>query len=113
MYFLQLFERVHTTNPEVLDKIIPISGEISMENLGISPEDRKLLIEKVSVVFHFAATLRLEAQMTDSLEMNTAGSQKVIMLAREMKNLKAFIHLSTAFCSADIEVLEEKVFKFV
>lgn len=61
-------------------------------------------------MFHLAATLRLEAQLKDSIEMNTMGTQRVLALARDMKKLDVFIHLSTAFCSADIDVFEEKVY---
>lgn len=80
-----------------------------MEGLGISAEDRRKLVENVSIVFHFAATLRLEAELKDSIEMNTGGTLRVLTLAREIKNLKAFVHLSTAFCSADIAEFEERV----
>lgn len=42
--------------------------------------------------------------------MNTSGTKRVLDLCREMKQLKAFIHLSTAFCYCDQEVLLEKVY---
>lgn len=64
---------------------------------------------QVSVIFHFAASLRLEAPMKEGLEMNTKGTLRVITLAKDMKNLAAFIHLSTAFCYPDYERLAEKV----
>ncbi|GJQ68244.1 hypothetical protein Trydic_g16857 [Trypoxylus dichotomus] len=107
---LPVFERLRSTKPHLFNKIVPIEGEITMEGLGITPEDRKMLAQNTTIVFHCAATLRLEAQLRESLDMNTVGTQRVLALAREMKKLKVFIHLSTAFCSADIDVFEEKAY---
>lgn len=42
--------------------------------------------------------------------MNTSGTKRVLSLCKGMKQLEAFIHLSTAFCYCDQEVLLEKVY---
>lgn len=42
--------------------------------------------------------------------MNTTGTKRVLDVCRNMKQLKALIHLSTAFCYCDQEVLLEKVY---
>jgi len=49
-------------------------------------------------VFHFAATLRLEAKLKDAVEMNTRGTWRLLQLARGMTQLKVRLHngLSTA-----------------
>lgn len=64
---------------------------------------------QVSVIYHFAATLRLEAPLKDGLEMNTRGTLRILDIAKRMKKLDAFVHLSTAFCYPDYERLGEKV----
>lgn len=63
----------------------------------------------MSIVFHFAASLRLEAPLKEGLEMNTKGTLRVLNMAKNMKKLVAFIHLSTAFCYPDYERMAEKV----
>lgn len=68
------------------------------------------LCNKVNIVFHCAATLRLEANLKDAIEMNLAGTKRVIELCRKLKNLQSMVHLSTAFCYCDQEVLLEKVY---
>ncbi|KAF2896919.1 hypothetical protein ILUMI_09255 [Ignelater luminosus] len=110
MWKLPMFHRCRKDCPEVLNKIVPLYGDVITKNFGLTVEDRKLLIDNVSVVFHCAATLKLEAELKDAIEMNTEGTQKVLELAREMKKLDVFVHLSTAFCSADIDELEEKIY---
>lgn len=107
--FFKLFERIRATNPEALKKIIPIDGDMSKEELGINTQDKKRLTENVSIVFHLGANLRLESELPEALEINTVGTKRVIELCRDMKKLVAFIHVSTAFCSADLDVFEEKV----
>lgn len=60
-------------------------------------------------MFHFAASLRLEAPLKEGLEMNTKGTLRVLELSKNIKNLDAFVHLSTAFCYPDYERMAEKV----
>lgn len=110
MYKLPMFHRIRDNNPSVYKKIIPVHGDVCSDDLGLSADETKLLIDNVSIVFHCAATLKLEAQLKDAIEMNTAGTDRVIELAKKIKKLKAFIHMSTAFCSVDIDVFEEKVY---
>lgn len=105
-----MFDRLKKSQPDAMNKVIPLNGDIVTDGLGLSPDHLKLLVDNVTVVYHFAATLKLEAKLKDAVEQNTAGTARVIEVARKIKNLKAFIHLSTAFCSADIDVFEEKVY---
>lgn len=111
MWKLPMFERLRKYEPDALKKIIPINGDCVTENLGLSEHDRNLLRENVSILFHCAATLKLEAKLKDAVEHNTAGTEKVLQLAREIKNLKVFVHVSTAFCSADLPEFKEKVYR--
>lgn len=105
-----MFQRLRDSQPSALRKIIPIQGDIVSKNLDINSEEEALLVNNVSVVFHCAATLKLDAELKDAVEMNTTGTARVLTLAKKMKNLKAFVHLSTAFCSADLPKFEEKVY---
>ena len=60
---LQLFDSIRESCPEALDKVVPISGDISEPNLGIGDEDAKLMADNVSVVFHLAATVKFDAPL--------------------------------------------------
>lgn len=80
-----------------------------MEQMGLSESDIEMLSNEVSMVFHFAATLRLEAPLKDNVSMNTVGTQRALNIAKRFKNLVVFVHLSTAFCYPDYEVLDERV----
>ncbi|XP_063629941.1 putative fatty acyl-CoA reductase CG5065 [Cydia splendana] len=104
----QMFNRLKRDQKRAVQKIILIQGDVLTDDLGISSEDMKTLSEDVSVVFHLAATLRMEATLKDSVAMNTVGTQRALSVARRLKKLVMFVHVSTAFCYPDYDVLEEK-----
>lgn len=76
----------------------------------MSENDRKLLIETTTVVFHCAANVRFDQELTGAVNMNTLGTNRVLQLAIEMKQLKVFAHVSTAYCQCNEEVLEERAY---
>lgn len=108
--FSQAFQRIKEEKPEVMKKLVPIQGDVTFDQLGLSGEQLERVCRETNIVFHCAATLRLEANLKDALDMNTTGTKRVLDVARKMTNLLAFIHLSTAFCYCDQEVLLEKVY---
>ncbi|XP_011873914.1 PREDICTED: putative fatty acyl-CoA reductase CG5065 isoform X1 [Vollenhovia emeryi] len=110
MFKLPLFQRLRNEKPNLFKKVIPLNGDICLPDLGLIDQQRELLINEVNVVFHFAATLRLESKLKDAIEMNTTGTQKVLDVAKEMKHLESFVHLSTAFCHVDQEELGERTY---
>ncbi|KAF7381034.1 hypothetical protein HZH68_015909 [Vespula germanica] len=110
MFKLPLFIRVRKQKPEVIKKVIPIVGDISLNNLGITDEQREHLINETHIVFNLAAAVRLEAKLKDAIESNTVGTKRVLELSKTMKKLEAFLHLSTAFCHVDQIELGERVY---
>jgi len=81
-----------------LRKIVPLTGDCAEIGLGLSATDRQILEETVSVVFHAAATVRFDDPLKSAVIMNTRGTREVMMIARNMKNLKvrlikAFAHV--------------------
>ncbi|KOB66926.1 Fatty acyl-CoA reductase 1, partial [Operophtera brumata] len=61
-----------------------------LPDFGISSSEIDKLSTEISVVFHFAATLRLEAPLKDNVNMNTSGTQRAINVAKQLKNLVIF-----------------------
>ncbi|CAG0884897.1 unnamed protein product [Cyprideis torosa] len=83
-------------------KLHPIAGDMSSPGLGISPEDQQLLAERVNIVFHCAATVRFTEAIKNAVNINLRGSREMLELARKMKNLEAYIHVSTAYSNSDM-----------
>ncbi|KAK1116985.1 hypothetical protein K0M31_017034 [Melipona bicolor] len=111
MFKLPMFQRIRKQKSEIMKKVKALSGDVGMKNLGLTDEQLDILINETDIVFHCAATLRLESKLKDAIDMNTIGTERVIELSKRMKKLKAFVHLSTAFCYADKEELDEKVYE--
>lgn len=44
-------------------KIVPVTGDIAEENLGLSDEDWEMLQEDVQITFHSAATVRFDEDL--------------------------------------------------
>ncbi|KAG5888820.1 hypothetical protein JTB14_016022 [Gonioctena quinquepunctata] len=95
---------------DIIKKVEAISGDVSLPDLGISKEDRELLQNEVEFVFHCAATIRFDEQLKKAVLLNVRGAKLMLELAKEIKNLKVFIHLSTAYCHLHERVLYEKVY---
>ncbi|KAG5880869.1 hypothetical protein JTB14_017795 [Gonioctena quinquepunctata] len=111
MYKLPMFDRLRESQSDAFKKIIPVIGDVNTDGLGLKTSELNLLIDEVSVVFHMAATLKLEATLKDAIEQNTVGTARVIDVSKQMKKLDVFAHFSTAFCSADLDVFEERVYE--
>ncbi|BES98847.1 Male sterility protein [Nesidiocoris tenuis] len=110
MLKMPMFSRLKKEFPERLTKLVPICGDVCTEGLGLSPEDERRLVADVDIVVHSAASLRLDAKLKEAIVMNTEGTYNVLEIAKKMKNLKLMVHMSTAFCHCDLEVMEEKVY---
>lgn len=83
----KVFDRVRTEFPARLKKIKAMEGDLGLPGLGLSAENRAILVDEVSVVFNGAASLRLEAGLKDAVRHNTTGTKHVLDLALKMKNL--------------------------
>lgn len=93
----RLFLRLKTEVPEFSSKISAVAGDVSMPGLGLSEVDRETLKRNVNVVFHGAATVRFDEKMRLAMAINVLGVQEILKLAKEMIQLKSFVHISTAF----------------
>lgn len=110
LIFPQIFDRIREVNPKQLEKIVVVKGDVSVDGLGMSESDRKLLINETTVVFHCAANVRFDQELAGAVNMNTLGTDRVLKLAVEMKQLKVFAHVSTAYCQCNEDVLEERAY---
>ncbi|KAG5676203.1 hypothetical protein PVAND_006052 [Polypedilum vanderplanki] len=107
---LPMFKRIMEEKPEVMKKILVVSGEITEKNLGLSEENLQYVIDNTDIVFHVAASIRFTAPLKENVLTNLVATQETIDIAKKMKNLKAMLHVSTAFCTVERSVIDEKVY---
>lgn len=84
---LQLYDTLRQEDPDVLKKIVPISGDITLPYLGISEEDQETLASEVSVVIHSAATVKFDEKLKLSINVNVQGTKRIVELCKRMKKL--------------------------
>ncbi|CAG9831041.1 unnamed protein product [Diabrotica balteata] len=106
-----VFGRLRDENDDIFMKIRPISGDISLVNLGMCNEDLLELVENVDIVFHSAATVKFNEDLKQALIYNTLGTKRILDFCCVLKQLKSFVYVSTAFSNPDKENISESVYE--
>ncbi|KAL6266508.1 hypothetical protein P5V15_003357 [Pogonomyrmex californicus] len=94
-------------------KLIPIFDDASEKGLGLSDTDRQMLIERVTIIIHAAASVKFDNSLKYAICVNTRSTRDVCILAQSMKNLIALVYVSTAYAHVNNPVIEEKVYPSV
>ncbi|KAK7600946.1 hypothetical protein V9T40_008387 [Parthenolecanium corni] len=107
-----IFEKLKNDNPKVFFKMAAIEGDCLEPNLGISEKDQITLQNEVNIVFHVAATVKFDAPLRDAVNINVRSTRDLLEIAKKMKHLKSFVHVSTAFSHcAERKFIEEKLYE--
>ncbi|XP_031776892.1 fatty acyl-CoA reductase wat-like [Nasonia vitripennis] len=106
-----LYDRLRREQPNFADKVVIIEGDTGEKNLGLSSTARDFLVKNTHIVFHGAATVRFDESLRKVVNINVRGVKLMLLLAKEMKNLKAFVHVSTAYSHCNLDYIEEKYYK--
>jgi len=106
-----LFKQLKEVNPSCLKNVVAIPGDVTLPRLGMSNEDLTTIIEKVSVIFNVAATVRFDEELRKSLEMNVKGVRSIIDMAQKMLKLKALVHVSTAYAHCLNPHIDERFYR--
>ena len=79
--------------------------------LGMSDQDRENMKREVNIVFHSAATVKFDEELSRAASMNVRGTRELMELAKQMRNLVSFVHVSTCYthCHRQGEVFQEKI----
>ncbi|XP_012288354.1 fatty acyl-CoA reductase 1 isoform X2 [Orussus abietinus] len=91
-----IYERLKVEQPNFMEKVVLIEGDMGQKLLGLSEESRKRLLE-INIVFHLAATVRFDEKLRTAVNINVRGTKEIVLLAKQMRNLKVFMYVSTAF----------------
>lgn len=63
------------------------------------------------MIFHCAATVRFDDSLRMSMEMNVRSIRDLLLMARQIKQLKALVHVSTAFSNCPRNKINEEVYE--
>ncbi|XP_034477087.1 putative fatty acyl-CoA reductase CG8303 [Drosophila innubila] len=99
-------------NEKTLAKVVPVVGELTEPNFGFGPELLEEILDRVNVIYHSAATIRFNSPLRTAIFTNLTGTMRTIELAKQLKQLSAYIYCSTAFCNSNNRgLITEDVYK--
>ncbi|CAL1683757.1 unnamed protein product [Lasius platythorax] len=105
-----LYDKLREEQPSNFKKLIPVSGDITKENLGLSATDRQMLAERVTIIIHSAATVKFNESLKHAILINTRTTRDICILAENMKNLIALVYIRTAYTQLNNSFIEEKAY---
>ncbi|XP_047983250.1 fatty acyl-CoA reductase 2, chloroplastic-like [Salvia hispanica] len=96
--FVCLREKHGSTYEEyVKSKLIPIVGNICEPNIGMDINSANKIMEEVDVIVESAASTTLNDRYDFLLDINVNAPLRLMRFAKKCKNLKLFVHISTAY----------------
>ncbi|XP_071653068.1 putative fatty acyl-CoA reductase CG5065 isoform X1 [Temnothorax longispinosus] len=112
MFEKPLFDRLKKEVPNFRKKIVPVIGDLEIEDFGLSENDKNILINQVSIIFHIAANVRFIENIKTSTIINVNATATILKLAKHMLNLKSLIHVSTAYANCHVKHIEERFYSY-
>uniref|UniRef100_A0A7N0V0I4 Fatty acyl-CoA reductase n=1 Tax=Kalanchoe fedtschenkoi TaxID=63787 RepID=A0A7N0V0I4_KALFE len=102
-----------TLNTLISEKIVPVAGDISCEDMGVTnPGLLEDMAKEVDVIVNLAATTNFDERYDVSLGINTVGARNVMKFAKKCEKLVVYVHVSTAYVWGEREgVCPEHPFK--
>lgn len=92
-------------------KVVLISGDLTVENLGLSNEDEDRVVRDTHMIINSAASVKFDDHLRKALQINYFGPQRILNLAKKCKHLEVFIHVSTAYVNSNrIGNIEEMIY---
>lgn len=101
-----LFDRFRSTDPDgfaaAREKVVPITGDITKDELGCDAEIYARLLDDVDLIIANAATVEFDAPLDFSLDLNTLGPQRLLEFARACRRDAVMVQVSTAYVNGQL-----------
>uniref|UniRef100_A0A8D8S813 Fatty acyl-CoA reductase n=1 Tax=Cacopsylla melanoneura TaxID=428564 RepID=A0A8D8S813_9HEMI len=105
-----VFHRMKSENPTYYTQVTCVQGDLTLDQLGLSAEDRQAIVDNTQIILHVAATVKFDEHLADAYNINVKGTKTMIQLAELMKQLQSFVYVSTAYSNCDRKHIEEKFY---
>lgn len=84
----KVFDRLRTEYPDFTNKIKILDGDLQYPLLNLSPNDFEWILDNVNFIFHCAATLKFDEHISKATQINVEGTERLLNIATQTKNLK-------------------------
>ncbi|XP_076382322.1 putative fatty acyl-CoA reductase CG5065 isoform X4 [Megalopta genalis] len=105
-----VYDRLKLERPDFMDKIVMIESDIAEEDFNVAEEVNDML-KNTNVVFHVAATVRFDEKLRLAVNTNVRVTKRLLLWAKGLPNLKAFVYVSTAYSNCPNNVIDEIHYK--
>ncbi len=78
-------------------RIIPVPGDFTKADLGITDTARDLLTEEVTLIVHAGAEIGFQKSRQELVRTNYTGTKNMLAFAASVRDLHCFVHISTAY----------------
>lgn len=92
-----LFQEVNKYDAGFKNKLRIVNGDMELDDLGVSSEEREYIINHVQVIIHAAATVGFDEKLRNAIATNVRGTKVMLDIATEVKDLQSFLYISTAY----------------
>lgn len=90
-------ERIADKTATPIENFYLFEGDITQENLGLTPEDLEIVRTETTDVFHLAAVYDLAVKRDLATRVNVEGTRNVNKLVQAIKNLNRYNYISTCY----------------
>ncbi|KOC64230.1 Putative fatty acyl-CoA reductase [Habropoda laboriosa] len=105
-----VYDKLKREQPNFMDKVVMLEGDAAHDDYGLSLEDKKLLMD-INIIFHAAAVVRFDEKIRVAAHINVRSTKFLLTFAKGLPNLKAFVHVSTAFAHCTHTLINEIHYK--
>jgi nucleoside-diphosphate-sugar epimerase len=78
----------------------------------MSKETFSELVERCHFVINCAASIDFNARLDESIDSNIRGSLRMLELAKKIKHLEVFTHISTCYVNCDMQgLIKEEIYE--
>lgn len=106
-----IFEKLDEEVPDFKSRIQAVSCNFSAPDLGLSASTKDLLLSRVNIVMHLAATVKFDEDIQVAIDTNMRATQGILNLAKQCPNLKMFTYVSTAFSQTKRHHVGERIYQ--
>ena len=78
-------------------RVVPITGDLMSDGLGIGAAERARLAATVTTVIHLGANTSFSQSLDGARAINRDGTQRLLALTAEWPRLRRWVYVSTAF----------------
>jgi nucleoside-diphosphate-sugar epimerase len=90
-------ERISELTYTPLENFAVVEGNITLENLGMTAEDLKVVRAETTSVFHLAAVYDLAVERDLAYRVNLEGTRNVNEFVKSLANLRRYNYISTCY----------------